>query len=105
MFVVQSLAFAYLARVVVLGTGDPTRPTAATNLATGSLVLLAIGAIVLLFGPLVIPFIGGNEIWIVISWLIGPVAMTAFVASFGLGLADPSGTIEPAMHTEQRVPA
>ena len=27
--------------------------------------------------------------------LTGPVAITAFVVAFGLGLADPSGTIEP----------
>jgi len=31
--------------------------------------------------------------------------MTAFLASFGLGLADASGTIEPAVHNEQPVPA
>jgi hypothetical protein len=100
MFVVQSLAFAYLARIAVLGTGDPGRPAAATNLATGSLVLLAIGAIVLAIGPLLIPVTGQNAIWVVLGWLTGPVALTAFVASFGLGLADPSGTIEPAVQTE-----
>jgi len=105
MLVVQSIAFAYLARVVILGTGDPARPIAATNLATGSLVLVAIGAILLTIGPLLIPVTGDNAIWVVLGWLTGPVAMTAFVASFGLGLADPSGTIEPAMHTEQPVPA
>ncbi|HTK43721.1 MAG TPA: hypothetical protein VL749_00010 [Patescibacteria group bacterium] len=103
MFVVQSLAFAYLARIAVLGTGDPGRPTAATNLATGSLVLLAIGAIVLAIGPLLIPVTGQNAIWVVLGWLTGPVALTAFVASFGLGLADPSGTIEPAVQTERPV--
>jgi hypothetical protein len=105
MLVVQSLAFAYLARVVILGTGDPARPTAATNLATGSLVLVAIGAILLVIGPLLIRVTGDNAIWVVLGWLTGPVAMTAFVASFGLGLAGASGTIEPAMHTEQPVPA
>ena len=40
-----------------------------------------------------------------LSWITGPVAMTAFLAAFPLGLADPSGTIEPAVHTEQPVPA
>jgi hypothetical protein len=105
MFVVQSFAFAYLARTVVLGTGDPNRPAAATNLATAALVLLAIGAIVGLLGPLLFPVTGQNEIWVVIGWLTGPAATTAFVASFGLGLADPSGTIEPAVQTEQPVPA
>jgi hypothetical protein len=105
MLVVQSLAFAYLARVVILGTGDPARPVAATNLATGSLVLVAIGAVFLAIGPLLIPVTGANTFWVVLGWLAGPVAMTAFVASFGLGLADASGTIEPAVHTEQPVPA
>jgi hypothetical protein len=104
-FVVQSLAFAYLARIVVLGTGDRTRPTAATNLATGSLVLLAIGGVVDLLGPLLVPVTAGNSIWVVIGWLTGPVALTAFIASFGLGLADPSGTIEPAVQTQQPLPA
>jgi hypothetical protein len=103
--VAQSLAFAYLARVAVLGTGDPARPIAATNLATGSLLLVALGAILLTIGPLLIPVTGDNAIWVVLGWLTGPVAMTAFVASFGLGLADASGTIEPAVHTEQPVPA
>jgi len=105
MLVVQSLAFAYLARVVILGTGDPARPVAATNLATGSLVLVAIGAVFLAIGPLLIPVTGENAFWVVLGWLTGPVAMTAFVASFGLGLADASGTIERAVHTEQPVPA
>jgi hypothetical protein len=105
MFVVQSLAFAYLARVAVLGTGDPDRPTAATNLATGSLVLVAVGAIFIAIGPLLIPATGNNVIWVVIAWLTGPIALTGFVASFGLGLADPSGTIEPAVQTEAPVPA
>jgi hypothetical protein len=105
MLVVQSLAFAYLARVVILGTGDPARPTAATNLAAGSLVLVAIGAILLTTAPLLVPVTGDNAIWVVLGWLTGPVAMTAFVASFGLGLADASGTIEPAVNTQQPVPA
>jgi hypothetical protein len=105
MLVVQSLAFAYLARVVILGTSDPARPTVATNLAAGSLVLVAIGAILLTIGPLLVPVTGDNAIWVVLGWLTGPVAMAAFVASFGLGLADASGTIEPAVHTQQPVPA
>jgi hypothetical protein len=105
MLVVQSLAFAYLARVVILGAGDPARPTVATNLAAGSLVLVAIGAILLTIGPLLVPVTGDNAIWVVLGWLTGPVAMTAFVASFGLGLADASGTIEPAVHTQQPAPA
>jgi len=105
MLVVQSLAFAYLARVVVVGTGDTTRPAAATNLATGSLVLLAIGGVLLAIGPMLIPVTGDNAIWVVIALLTGPIAMTGFVASFGLGLADASGTIDHAVQTEQPMPA
>ena len=87
LFVVPSLAFAYLARVVVLGTGDPSRPTAATYRATASLTLFAIGSVLLLA-------VGAGAIWVVIGFVTGPVAMTGFVVAFGLGLADPSGTIE-----------
>ena len=105
MSVVQSLAFAYLARTVVVGTGDPARPTAATNLATGSLVLMALGSVLMAIGPLLFPVIGQNAIWVVTGWITGPIAMTGFFAAFALGLADPSGTIEPAVHTEQPVPA
>jgi hypothetical protein len=105
LLVAQSLAFAYLARVVVLGTGDPTRPAAATNLASASLTLLAIGGVALLLGALVMPVTGQNTIWVLVGFVTGPVATTAFLASFGLGLADPSGTIEPAMQTEHPVAA
>jgi hypothetical protein len=87
LFAVPSLALAYLARVVVLGTGDPNRPIAATYLATASLTLYAIGSVLLLA-------VGEGAIWIVIGFVTGPVAMTGFVVAFGLGLADPSGTIE-----------
>jgi len=98
MFAVQSLALAYLARTVVLGTGDPSRPREATNLATASLVLLAIGSLLLL-----IPLQGA--VWQVLYLITGPVAMTGFVVALGFGVADQSGTIEPAVHTEQPVTA
>ncbi len=98
LFAVPSLALAYLARVVVLGTGDPNRPTAAMYLATASLTLYAIGAVLLLA-------VGEGAIWIVIGFVTGPVAMTGFVVAFGLGLADPSGTIEPAVQNQQPVAA
>lgn len=95
MLVVQWLALAYLARVVVLGTRDPTRPVAATYLATGALAGYAIGFLLFVMA------IGTGPIWTVIAFLSGPVAMTAFLAAFGLGLADPSVTIEPAVQTDQ----
>ena len=98
MIAAPALAFAYLARTVVLGTGDPARPYEARRLATGALVLVAIGALLMLA-------VGQGTIWILISWITGPVATTAFLAAFGLGLADSSGTIDPAVHTEQPVPA
>jgi len=98
MLVVPALAFAYLARTVVLGTGDPARPIEARRLATGALVLLAIGSIVMLG-------VGQGVLWILIGFITGQVATTAFVVAFGIGLADPSGTIEPAVQTHQPVPA
>ncbi len=94
LLVVPSLALAYLARVVVLGTGDPSRPRQATYLATASLTLLAIGSVLLLA-------VGEGGLWTVLGFVTGPVAMTGFVAAFGLGLADQSGTIEPAVQTQQ----
>jgi hypothetical protein len=98
MFAVQSLALAYLARTIVLGTGDPSRPREPLSLATASLVLLAIGSLLQL-----IPLQG--DLWQVLYWITGPVAMTGFVVALGFGAAEPSGTIEPAVHTEQPVPA
>jgi hypothetical protein len=98
MFAVQSLALASLARAVVVGTGDPTRPREATYLATAALTLLAIGSLLQLVA---LP----GAIFVALYWITGPVAMTAFLAAFPLGLTDPSGTIERAVHTEQPVPA
>ena len=98
MFAVQSLALAYLARVVVLGTGDPARPREAMYLATGSLVLLAVGALLLL-----VPMQGAVPL--VLYLITGSVAMTGFVVALGIGVTDPSGTIDPAVQTVQPVPA
>jgi hypothetical protein len=101
MFVFEGLALAYLARIVVLGTGDVRRPIAARNTATGAMVLLAIGRLAMIA-------IGPGPIWLAIVLITGPVAMTAFVVAFGLGLADapardasergPSGTFEAMEH-------
>jgi len=112
MYVLQTLALAYLARIVVLGNGDARRPSIARTTATSAVALVAIGS----FMTTVISVLalsqaafaqsiglGAGPIWLVIGLLTGPVAMTALVVAFGLGLADPSGTIEPAMETHQPV--
>jgi hypothetical protein len=98
MLAVPALAFAYLARETLLGTGDLSRPYEARWLATAGLVLFAIGTLLFLVG-------GQGVLWVLIGFVTGPVAMTSFVVAFGLGLADPSGTIEPAVQTEQRITA
>ena len=99
MFVLQALSLAYLARVVVLGNGDARRPGIARTTATAAAVLIAIGSIVsAVIGLLALSQIalaqsiwsGGGPIWLAISLLTGPVAMTALVVAFGLGLADTS---------------
>jgi hypothetical protein len=118
---VAGLAFAYLARVVVLGTDDRSRPSRATSLATTALALHAFGAVLLAIITTVAlvqgsfgTFAGGfatneifNAIYVGIAWLAGPIAITAFVVAFGLGLADPrrlpSGTIGPAVQTREPV--
>ena len=92
------LALAYLAWIVVRGSGDHTRPFEATYVATVALAALAVGAVLN-------QFVGPGMFWVLVYWLTHNVAMTAFVVAFGLGLADPSGTIEPAVQTEQPVPA
>jgi hypothetical protein len=94
----SGLGLAYLAWLVVRGTGDPTRPVEATYLATMALAALAIGSVLN-------QFVGPGTIWVLIYWLTHNVAMTGLVVAFGLGLADPSGTIEPAVQTEQPIPA
>jgi hypothetical protein len=93
-------AFAYLGRTVVAGHGDPHRPTRATNVATAALTLYAIGSLLttlLTIAALSLPAWSDavSAVLTGIYLLTGPVALTAFVVAFGLGLADPSGTIEP----------
>jgi hypothetical protein len=100
MLTVQTFALAYLAMIVALGTDDERRPKAARYTGTGAVVLLAIGAFVTAVIELIALSqaafaqsigIGGGPIWLAIGLLTGPVAMTAFVVAFGLGLADASG--------------
>jgi hypothetical protein len=94
----SGLALAYLAWVVVRGTRDPERPFAATSLATVALAALAVGSVLN-------PFVGPGPVWLLVFLLTHPAATTALVVAFALGLADPSGTIVPAVQTEQPVSA
>jgi hypothetical protein len=99
MFVLQTLALAYVARTIVLGNGDTRRPSTARTTATAAVALIAIGSLVTTvinllaltqaaFAQLV-EFSAG-PIWLAIGLVTGPVAMTALVVAFGLGLADVS---------------
>ena len=112
MYVLQTVALAYLARIVVLGNGDARRPSIARTTATAAMALLAIGSfmttVISLLALTQAAFaqslgLGAGPIWLVIGLLTGPIAMTALVVAFGLGLADPSGTIEPAVETHQPI--
>ena len=99
MFVLQTLALAYLARTVVLGNGDTRRPSTARTTATAAVALIAIGSLVTTVITVLALTqsafaqsigISGGAIWLVIGLVTGPVAMTALVVAFGLGLADVS---------------
>ncbi len=97
------LAFAYLGRTVIRARGDTRRPRQALELATVAFVLFAIGSLLMiLFTVVALALTGLSGIWSGVltglSLLTGPVATTAVVVAFGLGLADPttpdpSGTI------------
>jgi hypothetical protein len=102
MSVLQILALAYLARIVVLGNGDVRRPSIARSTATVAVVLLAIGLLVTtvinLLALTQAAFaqsigLGGGPIWLAIGLVTGPVAITGLVVAFGLGLADMSGRV------------
>jgi hypothetical protein len=84
----SGFGLAYLAWVVVRGTGDPARPAVATKLATVSLTALGVGAALSLVG-------GQGPIWIVIPLVTHVAAWTGLVVAFGLGLADPSDRTAP----------
>ena len=88
------LGLAYLGWVIVRGTGDPDRPAAATQLATISLVALAMGAVLTWFG-------GQGPIWISAFLVTHTAAWTGLVVAFGLGLADPpTNAAEAGTETE-----
>jgi hypothetical protein len=92
------LALAYLAWIIVRGTFDPGRPPGATYLATVAVAGMAVGSILN-------SVVGEGSLWVLAFFLTHQVAVTALVVAFGLGLVDPSGTIEPAVSTEQPVRA
>jgi len=90
------LGLAYLAWVIARGTDDPARPAVATKLATASVAGVAIGSFLSLAA-------GTGLVWfliVVATWVGG---MTGLVVAFGLGLADPSGTIERTVPTDDPV--
>ncbi|HXG25497.1 MAG TPA: hypothetical protein VNL94_01405 [Candidatus Binatia bacterium] len=98
------LAAAYLARIVVRGTSDVRRPTAATTTATGavllkafvhvaSLVLALVVLIQLAFGLAPGQLGVGSSL---VFGLLGGVADILLVAAFALGLADTSVRIPGA---------
>jgi hypothetical protein len=86
---------AYLAWVVARGTDDPARPVIATRLATASFAGIAIGTFLSLVA-------GAGLFWILLLIICYAGGLTGLVVSFALGLADPSGTIEPAVPTDDR---
>jgi hypothetical protein len=94
----SGLGLAYLGWMVVRGTSDPNRPAIATNLGTISVAAAAIGAVLF-------PFVGEGVIWGAVVLIAANVAFTGLVVAFGLGLADPSGTIDRAVQIEPPVPA
>lgn len=102
------LALAYLGRVVILGRGDAQRPKQAIDLATVAFVLIAIGSLLTTLLTIVVLALRLSDVASGVlnglALLTGPVATTALVVAFGLGLADPSGTIEPVTHDTQPTP-
>jgi hypothetical protein len=91
----SALGMAYLAWVVARGTDDPARPVIATRLATASFAGIAIGTFLSLVA-------GAGLFWILLLIICYAGGLTGLVVSFALGLADPSGTIERAVPTDDR---
>lgn len=93
----ESVAFAYLARVVVRGTVDPRRPPLATYLASASMGVAAVAiGIVGVLGVATLVQLGfklpGSSVGglLNIGWVGTEFPLTAFLIAFGLGLADTS---------------
>jgi len=88
----SGLGFAYLAWIVVRGTDDPARPAIATRLGAVSVSAIAIGTFLSLVA-------GAGIFWILLLVVAYVGGYTGLVVAFGLGLADPSGTIDRAVPT------
>ena len=99
MFVLQIAALAYFSRIAILGKDDVRRPSIARTTATAAVALLAVGwfltTVIDLLALTQSAFaqsigLGAGPIWLAIELMTGPVATTALVVGFGLGLADAS---------------
>jgi hypothetical protein len=99
MSVLQTLALAYFARIIVLGNGDARRPNTARTTAAVAVALIAIGSFVTTLISLLALSqaafaqsigLGAGPVWLAIGLMTGPVATTALVVAFGLGLAEAS---------------
>jgi hypothetical protein len=93
-----TIAFAYLARVLVRGTVDARRPLQATYTATGASVLaavlhavtLAVGFVAFVQLSLALPSGALGASTSLVAGLLGVAVDVLLVAAFGLGLADTS---------------
>ncbi len=78
---------------MVRGTDDAARPIVATRVATASVAGIAVATFLSL--------VAGPELWWILVLIVGYVGgYTGLVVAFGLGLADPSGTIDHAVTTD-----
>ena len=109
-FMLEAMALAYLARIVVRGFGDTRRPAQATRLAATAFGVLGVVALLdvtlglatlfrTTFGLGFIPAFGGVDSGPVLGyvsflggWFFAGLMMSAFLASFALGLADTSAS-------------
>jgi hypothetical protein len=107
-FVLEAFALAFLGRIVVRGFGDPRRPAQATRLAATAFCVLGVVALVdvtlglatlvrTTFGLGFIPAVGGIDsgtafgyVAFIGGWFFSGLMTSAFLVSFGLGLADTS---------------
>jgi hypothetical protein len=94
---VEAVAFAYLARVVVRGTGDARRPTLARYLASAAMVVAAVVAgitgVVGAIGFVQLAFAvstGALAGAVALGWAGAGAPLTLFLVAFALGLADNS---------------
>jgi hypothetical protein len=109
-FLLDAMALAYLARIVIRGFGDSRRPAQPTRLAATAFGVLGVVALLdvtlalatlfrTTFGLGFIPAFGGADsgpvlgyVSFVGGWFFSGLMMSAFLVSFGLGLADTSAS-------------